>query len=370
MPMSSSDLVSKLRYLFWKLRSLLTPQKPQSHLCLQPVEREFVQQRTHITNLPPKNIRDLGSTWMPPEQWVELDTNDVYLNVFNDCNVAINGILFQGLCAFAGTYIYPAFYDKYGVPFLLNTYRHSKRRSCNDAYEYLLVHDHWSAYNYFHWICDALPKLYLFKKHFAQKSNVRVFLPADAPKFAIDSVSIMGFEIEFISRAEYVFAKKVYHLDYIVASGFTTPTLLEAIGHILPADRPRADRQVYISRGKAGRRTVANENKLIDLLVKKGFEIHFTETLSFKEQIELFSQTATLVSSHGAGLTNMLFMPKGGSVIELALADTSQQTMCYWAMANAMDLQYSYIPVPAGDGDALAIDDNAIRLLESALESR
>ena len=46
-----------------------------------------------------------------------------------------------------------------------------------------------------------------------------------------------------------------------------------------------------------------------------GFETVYTEELSFAEQVRLFSETRCLVSIHGAGLTNLMFMPPGGHML-------------------------------------------------------
>lgn len=366
--MAMARLASKFRYFCWRVWSILKPKQPGSHLCLRPASRTLLQRSEHITNIPPSNVTQLATGWTPAPQWVELDTKDVYLNIIAKCNVAPNGILFRGLCAYAGSYVYPAFYDRLGVAFLLSIYRSSQPKVYDDSHEYLVVHDHWSAYNYFHWICDALPRLYLFKKHFPGKTNVRVLLPADAPRFIFDSVVMMGFDFSPIGTTEYACVQKVYHLDYIADSGFTTHTLTEAVRHILPADQPAPWRKVYISRGKASRRTIINEDQIIAILKAKGFEILFTETLSLQQQIDIFSTAAVLVSSHGAGLTNMLFMPEGGEVIELALADTASQTMCYWTMANAKKFKYSYVPVRNGENDNFIVTEETIKVLKNALE--
>lgn len=52
-------------------------------------------------------------------------------------------------------------------------------------------------------------------------------------------------------------------------------------------------------------------------------------------------ETKYLVSLHGAGLTNMLFMHKGGSVLELRKSDDSNNN-CYFSLTSALDLNYYY----------------------------
>ena len=48
-----------------------------------------------------------------------------------------------------------------------------------------------------------------------------------------------------------------------------------------------------------------------------------------------------LISNHGAGLTNMLFMQAGTSVLELRRENDGHNN-CYFAQASALNLKYYY----------------------------
>ena len=55
----------------------------------------------------------------------------------------------------------------------------------------------------------------------------------------------------------------------------------------------------------------------------------------------LLADTRVLVSNHGAGLSNMLFMAPGGSVLELRKRGDAHNN-CYFALASALNLKYYY----------------------------
>ncbi|MCB0501088.1 MAG: glycosyltransferase family 61 protein, partial [Bacteroidetes bacterium] len=78
------------------------------------------------------------------------------------------------------------------------------------------------------------------------------------------------------------------------------------------------------------------------VLIKHGFEIIHAENYSLKEQIEIMNNTSVLMSVHGAGLTNMLFMPSGGKIIELRLAGDNHNN-CYFSLASDLELDYYYL---------------------------
>jgi capsular polysaccharide biosynthesis protein len=102
-----------------------------------------------------------------------------------------------------------------------------------------------------------------------------------------------------------------------------------------PADR------LYISRSGARRRKLSNEPDVVDVLRAFGFHILHAESCPFDDQVRAVSGARYLVSSHGAGLTNMLFMRPGSHVLELRHRD-DRLSNCYFTMASALTLSYSY----------------------------
>ena len=75
--------------------------------------------------------------------------------------------------------------------------------------------------------------------------------------------------------------------------------------------------RVYLTRRGEDAARVANETRLLDVLRRVGFAIVDPRELTFMEQVALFANTRALVSIHGAGMTNCIFMPPGGRVLEL-----------------------------------------------------
>jgi hypothetical protein len=75
-------------------------------------------------------------------------------------------------------------------------------------------------------------------------------------------------------------------------------------------------KKVYVSR-KNSSRSLHNETEIEDALKKIGFDIVYSEKLSIEQQINLFSNVSILISSHGAGLTNIAFMKPNTVLIEI-----------------------------------------------------
>ncbi len=126
----------------------------------------------------------------------------------------------------------------------------------------------------------------------------------------------------------------------------------ERLAHLLLAPG-QATRRLFVSRRDNARRSVLNEDEIFLALAPLGFERVVPGEMSVAEQIATFSGARTIVAAHGAALTNMIFAPRGATIIELTsgaiehmnlfrkLARSTQQRVI-----TIMSEDY---PVPAGE---------------------
>jgi capsular polysaccharide biosynthesis protein len=112
------------------------------------------------------------------------------------------------------------------------------------------------------------------------------------------------------------------------------------VANKVPSDFPR---RFYIPREKT--RSILNESELNPILRKNSIEIIRPESLSFIEQVALFSRAELIIAPHGAALANLIFAPPKSSVIEIF--SPNYVNICYWVICNLGDIRYSYL---LGDG--------------------
>lgn len=98
--------------------------------------------------------------------------------------------------------------------------------------------------------------------------------------------------------------------DFLIAR-----SALENIRSSLPEPKGRADKYIFISRKNLGTARLRNESEIAKLFENNGFEIAFTENLSYIEQVELFQKAKCVVATSGAALTNILYCSKGTDII-------------------------------------------------------
>ncbi|ABG58137.1 capsular polysaccharide biosynthesis protein [Cytophaga hutchinsonii ATCC 33406] len=208
------------------------------------------------------------------------------------------------------------------------------------------AHDSWSN-NYFHWFNDTLPRLFLLSKQIEDSVAV---LPVELSKitFIVESLELLKIEHQWIDQ------KKSHRFESL--SVLHTATLQPDINPLLqkqmrdavfsamkidPQERPF--RKIYISRAHARYRKIINEQELLPVLKKYGYDIIYPETYSFKEQVKLFAESNALISIHGAGHTNCMFMKQDAKVMEIRNTEWESQPLCFWGLANIFELKWEYI---------------------------
>ena len=119
---------------------------------------------------------------------------------------------------------------------------------------------------------------------------------------------------------------------------------------------------------------MVNENEVIALLESYGFDCLDLESVPFSTQVSSFAECEYLISIHGAGLTNSIFMPANGTVVELfpKCVDREREiNACYKRLSDALGLRHSFLwcdRIETNMKFALDTDDISVNLKE--LETR
>lgn len=96
--------------------------------------------------------------------------------------------------------------------------------------------------------------------------------------------------------------------------------LFQKISHFYRKSEYQApSKKVYLSRSQLNKRKrkVLNEVAIEKAFEQAGFDIVHVQTMTWPEQVDLYSQCAVLAGLEGSGLHNSVFMPPGGTVINL-----------------------------------------------------
>lgn len=211
------------------------------------------------------------------------------------------------------------------------------------------------APNYFHWLTECLPRMWVIDQ-FPEYGAVPLLVDEKLPPSLIESLHMIKGKREIIRIGKHVFCEveeliypsvlSVVHDNYGVPKSMEdvliSPEGVEYVRNAFLKRDQRGNRKLFIARRSPGYRDLLNSEEIEQVLVDDGFEIVFPEKLSFQNQVKIFSQASIIISQTGAGLTNLIFAPRGCKVFAL----TTKAVHNYYAfnmLADACQVELKYI---------------------------
>ena len=243
---------------------------------------------------------------------------------FKNIRVSSEGLLFKGTSILPESFAFPNHLEEWKlrsvVKFLAKNYVVRRRRRVES--EALWITDYWSN-GYFHWIADALARLYVVRDRI---DDLLLLLPAGYQNLDYVNSSLAAFgvkNVEFIGPSEVLECRSLLMPTHTAPSGHYNEAIIRGVRNVLLSAYGDSDpgQNIYISRRHATKRRIVNEDEVSQVLSRFGFQTINAEELSFAQQVQISSRARCIVSNHGAGLTNMLFMPESGKRARVATSN-------------------------------------------------
>jgi len=282
-------------------------------------------------------------------------------------NISINnsGILFKGCRilpdSFGQYYYYNGSYDQgWGFPykkklryckFLVKNHLLSKKAPpLQDA---LWITDTWSE-AYYHWHGEVIPRLQYAIDH--GLTQYPLLLPSCYAhpwmQWVLRSYNINYHytsenSIQTVARLHFVYrtaemSKYNKNLVQRIAKH-----LFNATANLAKDTPPR----IFISRAKADKRCITNEDEVCRVLKSYDFTVIHMETLSYPEQIAIMRNATHIIAQHGAGLTNMLYSRSGTKILEIVNPKPLKNMCHFFGLAVVLENPYYYLKaMPINDG--------------------
>lgn len=213
-----------------------------------------------------------------------------------------------------------------------------KKNNCITIKDAIFIADRHSA-NYYHWVTDVLPKIYMINKKNILK-NIPIIIPNFKTSFQRDSIKMITKNIIIIKKN--INLNNCYYLSELHNSGCPRPEYIKGIKKLFTKNinKKRYYKNIYISRRYGNYRKILQEKKLIKFLRKENFKIIDAEKLSFIDQIRYFENAKFVISSHGAGLTNLIWMKPKSKILEIRSFNPTQNSN--YALCNIFKIKYFY----------------------------
>ncbi len=170
---------------------------------------------------------------------------------------------------------------------------------------------------FYHVLIDNLPRLYvLHHEPYNQLPVIKLLVDGaltEVEKYFLEKLLPPNVVVTNLKRKRLYKPEKLIFLPFLAQqyAGYLPEHYVQFFVDRVAPDRPRKKQnRIYISRGKADKRRIVNETKLFERLEQLGFKKYVLEDMTLDEQIELFYDAETVVSPHGAGLTNIIYADK------------------------------------------------------------
>jgi hypothetical protein len=193
------------------------------------------------------------------------------------------------------------------------------------------------TFNFFHFLTDSL------LTNMSETMNVKQYVPIISDiknTFQEELLDLMNIDDYLEISKGPIFCKELHIADY--HNKFNSKKT-KLIRKKLLNNGKVANKIVYISR-LGNRRSFKNERDIQKFLQERGVEIVDFSNLNLKERQNLLSKTKVLIGQYGAGLTNMLFMPSGGYVIEIQIGNWVKEDYCTYSLLCGH--KYLMLPLP------------------------
>ncbi|MFC0513598.1 DUF563 domain-containing protein [Mucilaginibacter angelicae] len=218
----------------------------------------------------------------------------------------------------------------------------------NNADTYLLIHHPW--YNYYHWLLECIFRAWMVRD---KKDGMILLLPDYYAKsdFIMGSLKPFGFKnIFYIPSGKSLMVKNLCIPQIKARVDSYDQEMLAAVRHFYlnyidlnGGINTELGERIYISRKKAQRKKVQNEAELEEILQRYNFTVINNEDYTFLQQVAIYAHAKYLVSIHGSGLTNMLFMQDNARILEFHKRKTNDKdwhSKAFWYLAAALGFDY------------------------------
>ncbi|MDX2083737.1 MAG: glycosyltransferase family 61 protein [Rickettsiales bacterium] len=289
---------------------------------------------------------------------------------FSDVMVARQSVVFKGFKISQESIYGGVAQDYFGFKKRFNFFRQNYFRCRTIKIDKaVLVSDSWSLINYYHWNIQLLLRLVSVLDYI--KDDFKIILPYSKYKISDDVIfkTLAAFGIKndcliFMQRNKKLKVKKLIMPLNAGESEqnfqLTNQVKNQIINFYADQLNFNLGKKIYISRSKAIYRKIANENEVMNALSRYGFVAVNMEDYSFLEQISIAHNADCIISCHGAGLTNILFMKENSCVIELIGENCLRRH--FYHIAAAIGLKYilqkckKLAPVKQGDNSDILVD--------------
>ena len=273
------------------------------------------------------------------------------LSEFNKSIVIGKGIVlnYQGNVILESTIFQKEYLDKLNSNHLILFKSFLRSKSIEKA----IVLSNYLDNNYYHWVMESLGRLALVNEK--ELKDYTIVVDINAPKFVTESL-IFLFGIDK-SKIFYNSNKKIKVSCLLLPSFPITrnestdwtniyfPAVIRKLNEIslIQTYNEEDKTNLIISRKKATQRRIVNLETFVERYSDLNFKVVFLEEMNFKEQMQLFRNAKIVLSTHGAGLVNLLFSEEAEVIEFFPTNRTNRDAFYFYQITQALNFKHTTI---------------------------
>jgi len=222
-----------------------------------------------------------------------------------------------------------------------------------------------SGSNYFHWMFDILPKIFICSKNISLSSVNYLYLP-EINILQKKTLELINIKTKIINSKNFrhISANKIITVDHPwYKGGYFSKYSMNIPCWIIfwlrkkflnKKKKFKCNKRIYIDRSdsKFMHSQIINNNETFKLLKRYNFKKYKIANFNFFRQIYLFWNSEFIISAHGAALTNLIFCRPRTKVIEIRSKKNFSRYFERISKINKLNyslIKTSKITSPSGD---------------------
>jgi len=214
--------------------------------------------------------------------------------------------------------------------------------------------------NYFHWMVEALPRLWIIEQ-FPELDSLPLLIDDNLKPQQLEVLQLLTQgkrelitlqakqaypinELIYPSSLSHVHNNYYHPIDYANDIVISPAAIHYLRDRLLTTSNRIANKKIYISRKNvAHNKRLLNDDEIEDFMNQQGFSIVYPEDMTFREQVDLFSQAKIIIGASGSALTNMIFSPPNAHVFVLSANNKQVNFNLFSTLANVSGVKLTYI---------------------------
>ncbi|TAE11166.1 MAG: glycosyltransferase family 61 protein [Bacteroidetes bacterium] len=265
------------------------------------------------------------------------------------------GIVFEGRRVLLDSFIVPEhqkmYFNFYDYAFLQLK---GKKLQLPAEETYIVANNVW-AHGLFHWVLDALPRLYPLRE---RAKDLILLLPAhyeenDVKKgwtpFHKESLAPFGFKaIVEVEENQVAHVPRLLMTSHMAITGNYNVEIMHGMRqlyhdyfvHQYPKPLVNLGERIYVTRTKALWRKVKNDDAVMQIMKEHNFAIVNFEDYTFAEKLQIVFHARYFVGIFSSGQTMATFMQPNSFLLDFRLDDNAN--LAIYSLCDAMNVHYLY----------------------------